>query len=292
MADTLTVSRRSSCACRLFWAAGAARSCSLRHGVGAGTSPGDHVALARSPALWRGLLLQPFGAGPPDGRYGETPTGCSTSQFQVLIKPFAPDLQDIYLGALKAIGSTWRARHPLGSSGMDGESPARRWGWVGVCGARLEVRQFTYFQQVRRALPHRLGLPDLYVLERLGDVCAGGIDHCPCTCPSTTPSAPIPLSYRRRLLPDRAGSIPAHNFDAHEPGNSSAIFRGCGARCRRLLDHPARTPRRASDRPWRPGYDQCIKAASLHLLDGARRHLRCRRRPIIGPPSAGGSALR
>ena len=68
-------------------------------------------------------------AGPKDGRYGENPNRLQHYyQFQVILKPNPPNLQDLYLGSLEAIGLDPRAaRHPL-RRGRLGEPDARRLG--------------------------------------------------------------------------------------------------------------------------------------------------------------------
>ena len=66
---------------------------------------------------------------PTDGRYGENPNRLQHYyQFQVILKPSPPDIQELYLGSLEAIGiDTAAARHPL-RRGRLGEPDARRLG--------------------------------------------------------------------------------------------------------------------------------------------------------------------
>ena len=66
---------------------------------------------------------------PADGRYGENPNRLQHYyQYQVILKPNPPDLQDLYLGSLAAIGiDTAAARHPL-RRGRLGEPHRRRLG--------------------------------------------------------------------------------------------------------------------------------------------------------------------
>ncbi len=74
---------------------------------------------------------------PTDGRYGENPNRLQHYyQYQVILKPSPPDLQELYLGSLDAIGIDFtRARHPL-RRGRLGEPDARRAGaWAGKSGA-------------------------------------------------------------------------------------------------------------------------------------------------------------
>ncbi len=72
--------------------------------VGAGTfHPGTTLRSLGSRA-WAAAYVQPSRR-PTDGRYGENPNRLQHYyQFQVIIKPSPPDLQELYLGSLRAIG--------------------------------------------------------------------------------------------------------------------------------------------------------------------------------------------
>src|SRR5215208_51961 len=87
---------------------------------------------------------------PKDGRYGENPNRLQHYyQFQVILKPSPPDLQDLYLGSLAAIGVD-PLKHDIRFVEDDWESPTLgAWGlgWEVWCDG-MEVTQFTYFQQV------------------------------------------------------------------------------------------------------------------------------------------------
>jgi glycyl-tRNA synthetase alpha chain len=87
---------------------------------------------------------------PKDGRYGENPNRLQHYyQYQVILKPSPPDLQDLYLGSLAAIGVDARL-HDIRFVEDDWESPTLgAWGlgWECWCDG-MEVSQFTYFQQV------------------------------------------------------------------------------------------------------------------------------------------------
>ena len=87
---------------------------------------------------------------PKDGRYGENPNRLQHYyQYQVIMKPSPPDLQELYLGSLKAIGID-HTLHDIRFVEDDWESPTLgAWGlgWEVWCDG-MEVSQFTYFQQV------------------------------------------------------------------------------------------------------------------------------------------------
>ena len=117
--------------------------------MGAGTFHPATTLRALGPRPWRAAYVQPSRR-PKDGRYGENPNRLQHYyQFQVIIKPSPPDLQDLYLGSLAAIGLDMRL-HDVRFVEDDWESPTLgAWGlgWECWCDG-MEVSQFTYFQQV------------------------------------------------------------------------------------------------------------------------------------------------
>ena len=96
--------------------------------VGAGTFHPATTLRSLGPKPWKAAYVQPSRR-PKDGRYGENPNRLQHYyQFQVLLKPSPPDLQDLYLGSLAAIGDRPPPpRHPL-RRGRLGEPDARRLG--------------------------------------------------------------------------------------------------------------------------------------------------------------------
>ncbi|MEM9689913.1 MAG: glycine--tRNA ligase subunit alpha, partial [Pseudomonadota bacterium] len=87
---------------------------------------------------------------PTDGRYGDNPFRLQHYyQYQVVIKPSPLEIQDLYLGSLRAIGIDPTV-HDIRFVEDNWESPTLgAWGlgWeVWLNG--MEVTQFTYFQQV------------------------------------------------------------------------------------------------------------------------------------------------
>src|SRR4029450_11741332 len=117
--------------------------------VGAGTSHTATFLRALGPEPWRAAYVQPSRR-PKDGRYGENPNRLHQHhQFQVVLKPSPPDILDIYLGSLTALGFDLRS-DDVGLVEDDWENPTLgAWGlgWeVWLNG--MEITQFTYFQQV------------------------------------------------------------------------------------------------------------------------------------------------
>ena len=117
--------------------------------MGAGTFHPATTLRALGPQHWKAAYVQPSRR-PTDGRYGENPNRLGAYyQYQVILKPSPPDLQDLYLGSLKAIGID-PLLHDIRFVEDDWESPTLgAWGlgWEVWCDG-MEVTQFTYFQQM------------------------------------------------------------------------------------------------------------------------------------------------
>jgi len=117
--------------------------------VGAGTFHPATFLRSIGPEPWAAAYVQPSRR-PTDGRYGENPNRLQHYyQFQVVIKPSPLDIQELYLGSLKALGIDTLV-HDVRFVEDNWESPTLgAWGlgWeVWLNG--MEVTQFTYFQQV------------------------------------------------------------------------------------------------------------------------------------------------
>jgi glycyl-tRNA synthetase alpha chain len=117
--------------------------------VGAGTFHTATFLRAIGPEPWKAAYVQPSRR-PKDGRYGDNPNRLQHYyQYQVVLKPSPPDIQDRYLKSLEAIGVNPK-EHDIRFVEDDWESPTLgAWGlgWeVWLDG--MEVTQFTYFQEV------------------------------------------------------------------------------------------------------------------------------------------------
>jgi len=117
--------------------------------VGAGTFHTATFLRAIGPEIWHAAYVQPSRR-PTDGRYGDNPNRLQHYyQFQVVLKPNPPNLQELYLGSLKAIGIDPLV-HDIRFVEDNWESPTLgAWGlgweiWLNG----MEITQFTYFQQV------------------------------------------------------------------------------------------------------------------------------------------------
>jgi glycyl-tRNA synthetase alpha chain len=117
--------------------------------VGAGTLHPATVLRALGPKPWNAAYVQPSRR-PADGRYGENPNRLQHYyQYQVILKPNPPNMQDLYLGSLEAIGLD-PTLHDIRFVEDDWENPTvGAWGlgWEVWCDG-MEVSQYTYFQQV------------------------------------------------------------------------------------------------------------------------------------------------
>ncbi|MEX1056126.1 MAG: glycine--tRNA ligase subunit alpha [Natronospirillum sp.] len=117
--------------------------------VGAGTSHPATFLRAIGPETWNCAYVQPSRR-PTDGRYGDNPNRLQHYyQYQVVLKPSPDNIQDLYLGSLRAIGVDPEV-HDIRFVEDNWENPTLgAWGlgWeVWLNG--MEVTQFTYFQQV------------------------------------------------------------------------------------------------------------------------------------------------
>lgn len=117
--------------------------------MGAGTFHTATFLRALGPEPWQAAFVQPSRR-PKDGRYGENPNRLQHYyQFQVVLKPSPPNIQELYLNSLRALGVD-TAMHDIRFVEDDWESPTLgAWGlgweiWLNG----MEVTQFTYFQEV------------------------------------------------------------------------------------------------------------------------------------------------
>jgi glycyl-tRNA synthetase alpha chain len=117
--------------------------------VGAGTFHPATFLRAIGPEPWNAAYVQ-ASRRPTDGRYGDNPNRLQRYyQFQVTLKPSPPNIQELYLNSLQALGFD-PLEHDIRFVEDNWESPTLgAWGlgWeVWLNG--MEISQFTYFQQV------------------------------------------------------------------------------------------------------------------------------------------------
>ncbi len=135
---------------------------------GAGTFNPATFLRSLGPEPWNAAYVEPSRR-PTDGRYGDNPNRLQLFyQYQVLIKPAPPDIQDLYLESIGAMGIDYR-EHDVRFVHDDWESPtlgATGLGWeVWLDG--MEITQFTYFQQVGGIELDPVSVELTYGLERI-----------------------------------------------------------------------------------------------------------------------------
>ncbi len=238
--------------------------------VGAGTFHPATTLRALGTKAWAAAYVQPSRR-PTDGRYGENPNRLQHYyQFQVIIKPSPPDLQDLYLGSLHAIGID-DSLHDIRFVEDDWESPTLgAWGlgWEVWCDG-MEVSQFTYFQQVGGHDCHPVSGELTYGLERLA-MYVLGVEHV-MDMPFNRPDARIPLTYGD-VFRQTEQEYSRHNFHGADTAKLFEDFSRAEAECARLLGFDAADPS-LGNRPntmVHPAYDQCIKASHIFNLLDAR----------------------
>jgi glycyl-tRNA synthetase alpha chain len=220
--------------------------------VGAGTFHPATTLRALGPEPWKAAYVQPSRR-PTDGRYGENPNRLQHHyQFQVILKPSPPDLQDLYLESLYALGIDPRL-HDLRFVEDDWESPTLgAWGlgWEVWCDG-MEVSQFTYFQQVGGIDCRPVSGELTYGLERLA-MYVQGVENV------------YDLDFNGAgatygdvfLRAEREYS--AWNFEVADTAALFRHFADAEAECARTLERGLALP----------AYDQCLKAShTFNLLD-------------------------
>ena len=207
---------------------------------------------------------------PKDGRYGENPNRLQHYyQFQVILKPSPPDLQDLYLKSLYAIGID-PALHDIRFVEDDWESPTLgAWGlgWECWCDG-MEVSQFTYFQQVAR-LRMRAGLGRADLRARAArDVRAGRRPRL--RSQLQRPRGRREGHLRRRVPAGRAGIFAAQFRISPTPRCCSSSSKMAEAACTKYLDAGWNDGNDERHLMALPAYDQCIKASHVFNLLDAR----------------------
>ncbi len=231
--------------------------------MGAGTFHPATTLRALGPRRWNAAYVQPSRR-PKDGRYGENPNRFQHYyQFQVILKPSPPDIQELYLKSLAAIGLDSKV-HDIRFVEDDWESPTLgAWGlgWECWCDG-MEVSQFTYFQQVAGYECHPVAGEITYGLERLA-MYLQGVDN------------GYELNFNGRQGNDRVtyGDVflqneqefSRYNFEAADTETLFRHFLDAETQCRALLEKGDRGERHELAVP---AYEEVIKAShSFNLLD-------------------------
>ncbi len=234
--------------------------------VGAGTFHPATTLRALGPKPWSAAYVQPSRR-PKDGRYGENPNRMQHYyQFQVIMKPSPPDILDLYLKSLDAIGID-TAVNDIRFVEDDWESPTLgAWGlgWEVWCNG-MEVTQFTYFQQVGGFDCRPVSGEITYGLERLA-MYVQGVDRV------------WDLNFNGRhderkltyndVFQQAEQEYSRHNFEHADTEMLLRHFRDAEAECKSLLEKGKGDAGRHL--MALPAYDQCIKASHIFNLLDAR----------------------
>jgi glycyl-tRNA synthetase alpha chain len=180
------------------------------------------------------------------------------------MKPSPPDLQELYLGSLKAIGID-PALHDLRFVEDDWESPTLgAWGlgWEVWCDG-MEVSQFTYFQQVGGLDCSPVSGELTYGLERLA-MYVQNVDNVFDLNFNGLPKGKGGMTYGDVFL-QAEQEYSRYNFEEADTSILLKRFEDCERECKALLSRNI-----ADNKPTLslPAYDQCIKAShTFNLLD-------------------------
>jgi len=228
--------------------------------VGAGTfRPATTLRSLGPHRQWNCAYVQPSRR-PTDGRYGENPNRLQHYyQYQVLMKPSPPDIQERYLGSLQAIGID-ALQHDIRFVEDDWESPTLgAWGlgWEVWCDG-MEVTQFTYFQQVGGIDCHPVPVELTYGLERLA-MYVQGVDRVYDLDWDGVPLDQGGKSYGDIFL-QAEREFSAFNFEHAETERLFRHFQDAERECTHLLEKGLPLP----------AYDSCLKASHLFNLLDAR----------------------
>ena len=237
--------------------------------VGAGTFHPATTLRALGPKPWNAAYVQPSRR-PTDGRYGENPNRLQHYyQYQVLLKPSPPDLQELYLGSLRAIGID-PALHDIRFVEDDWESPTLgAWGlgWEVWCDG-MEVSQFTYFQQICGQECSPVAGELTYGLERLAMYVQGVDDVYDLNFNGGTDNNKVTYGD---VFQQTEREYSRWNFDIADTDTLLKHFEDAEQECKRILSADAVDPKKDREIIMaHPAYDQCIKASHVFNLLDAR----------------------
>jgi glycyl-tRNA synthetase alpha chain len=233
--------------------------------VGAGTFHPATTLRSVGPKPWSAAYVQPSRR-PKDGRYGENPNRLQHYyQYQVIIKPSPPNLQELYLGSLAAIGIDPKL-HDIRFVEDDWESPTLgAWGLgYEVWCDGMEVSQFTYFQQVGGLDCFPVSGELTYGLERLA-MYVQGVDNVYDLNFNGLDGAKK-ISYGDVFL-QAEQEYSRYNFEFADTSILHQHFIDAEKECKALLDVGLKDEKHELALP---AYDQCIKASHMFNLLDAR----------------------
>jgi len=227
--------------------------------MGAGTFHTATTLRALGPDPWNAAFVQPCRR-PTDGRYGENPNRLQHYyQYQVILKPSPPDLQDLYLGSLAAIGIDFQ-KHDIRFVEDDWESPTLgAWGlgWEVWCDG-MEVTQFTYFQQMGGFDCKPVAGELTYGLERLATYIQNKDSVYDLAFNDASGNTPQ-MTYGD-VFHENEVEMSTWNFEVADTETLFDLFRKAAAECENCLNHKLPIP----------AYEQAIEASHIFNLLNAR----------------------
>ncbi len=222
--------------------------------VGAGTFHPSTFLRVFNPSPWSAAYVQPSRR-PTDGRYGENPNRLQRYfQYQVIIKPSPPNIQDTYLKSLDALGIKIK-KHDIRFVEDDWESPTLgAWGlgWeVWLDG--MEITQFTYFQQAGGVDLTSIPVEITYGIERIS-MYLQGVDNV------------FDLKWNNRvrygeLFKENEHQQSMYNFESADINRLFLLFNEYEKESLRLIEEGL----------FLPAYDCTLKCSHLFNLLDARR---------------------
>jgi glycyl-tRNA synthetase alpha chain len=250
-----------------FWAQ---QGCALQQPydmeVGAGTFHPATLLRALGPEPWKVAYVQPSRR-PTDGRYGENPNRLQHYyQFQVMLKPSPPNIQDLYIESLARFGLD-PLEHDIRFVEDDWESPtlgASGLGWeVWLDG--MEITQFTYFQQAGSLELYPITVEVTYGLERIA-MYLQGVDSVYDIAWNSE------ISYGK-IFHQAEVEFSTFNFEQANVEVLLSLFDTFESEAHRLLDLQLILP----------AYDYCLKCShTFNLLDARKAISEAERTRYIG----------
>ena len=232
--------------------------------VGAGTLHPATVLRALGPKPWRVAYVQPSRR-PADGRFGDNPNRLHQHhQYQVVLKPNPADMQELYLGSLKAVGID-PAVHDIRFVEDDWENPTvGAWGlgWEVWCDG-MEVTQYTYFQQVGGLDVFPVAGELTYGLERLA-LYVQGVENV-YDLAFNDPQSPDFKTYGAVFL-ENERQFSAFEQEIADVAVLKRQFEDMEREAARILDQRGRQGQRLV----LPAYDHVLKASHLFNLMDSR----------------------
>lgn len=232
--------------------------------VGAGTMHPETFLRVLGADPYRVVYAQPSRR-PADGRYGENPNRLyKHTQLQVVLKPSPPDIQDLYLASLAAVGINLK-EHDIRFEEDNWESPTLgAWGigWQVLLDG-LEITQFTYFQQCGGLDLDPASVELTYGLDRIAAYLQG-VDNVFDVRWSDR------VTYREVRLAEEQ-QFSAYSFDEADTASTRKQFDLIEAEAARLLGAFGKLKGEAVARyPILQAYDLCLKCSHLFNVLDAR----------------------